>query len=87
MKRPVDIEIQNMGDVINTRFTESNFVISGDESAIVYIQETPFYDAPFFVEKIDGQWSFQRNLIASQEFGLGGDVASCLDPAGLHWLR
>ena len=69
MKRPVDIEIHNMGDIINTRFTESNFVISADESALVYVQNLAFYNAPFFAEKVNGQWSFPRNLIASGEFG------------------
>jgi len=73
MKRPVDIEIQNMGDVVNTRFTESNFVISGDESVLVYVQELPFYDAPMFAEKVDGQWSYPRNLIPSVDLGPGVD--------------
>ncbi len=73
MTRPVDIDMENMGDVINTRFAESNFVVSGDETALAYIQELAFYDAPFFAEKVDGEWSYPRNLIASQEFGEGVD--------------
>jgi hypothetical protein len=73
MKRPVDIDIQNMGEFINGRYPETNFVISGDESAIVYVQKLPFYDAPLFMEKIDGEWSFERNLIPSEDLGPGVD--------------
>jgi len=69
----VDIDIRNMGDVVNSRSTESNFVVSGDETALVFIQKLAFYDAPLFGEKVDGQWSYPRNLIPSGELGPGVD--------------
>jgi hypothetical protein len=71
--RPVDIDMRNMGDVVNSRNTESNFVVSADESVLVYVQKLAFYDAPLFAEKVDGQWSYPRNLIASGELGPGVD--------------
>ncbi len=62
-KRPVDLELQNLGDRINTRFSDVNPVISGDETKIVYIQKQPFYDAVAYCEKIEDGWSFPRILM------------------------
>ncbi|MFC2115206.1 hypothetical protein ACFLTU_01935 [Bacteroidota bacterium] len=62
-KRPVDLEIQNLGDRINTRFSDVHPVISGDESKIVYIQKQPFYDAVAYCEKMEDGWSFPRILM------------------------
>jgi len=62
-QRPVDFDIENLGDRINTRFSDVNPVISGDESKIVYIQKQPFYDAVAFCEKMEDGWSFPRILM------------------------
>ena len=70
--KPIDIEILNLGDRINTRFSDVHPVVSGDETKMVFIQKQPFYDAPFFSEKVDGEWSFPRNLI--EEFGVDQDA-------------
>jgi len=77
--RPVDIDIKNLGDRINTRFSDVNPVVSGDETKMVYIQKQQFYDAVFFSEKIDGQWSYPRLIIP--ELGVDEDAY----PTGLSY--
>ncbi len=62
-KRPVDFEVWNLGDRINTRFSDVHPVISGDESKMVYIQKQPFYDALAYCEKMEDGWSFPRILM------------------------
>ncbi len=70
--RPVDIEIQNLGDRINTRFSDVQPVISGDESRLVFVQKQAFFDALAYSEKIDGEWSFPRVLM--EELQVDEDV-------------
>ena len=70
--RPIDFDILNIGDRINTRFSDINPVVSGDETKMVYIQKQQFYDAVFFSEKIDGVWSIPRNIIP--ELGVDEDA-------------
>jgi hypothetical protein len=70
--RPVDFDITNLGDRINTRFSDINPVVSGDETKMVYIQQQQFYDAVFFSEKVDGVWSYPRNIIP--ELGVDEDA-------------
>ncbi len=70
--RPVDIDIVNLGDRINTRFSDIDPVVSGDETKMVYIQKQQFYDAVFFSEKVDGVWSYPRNIIP--ELGVDEDA-------------
>ena len=71
-KRPVDIEIENLGDRINTRFSDVQPVISGDETKMVFIQKQAFFDALAYSEKIDGEWSFPRILM--EELQVDEDV-------------
>ncbi len=79
--RPVDIEIVNLGDRINTRFSDVQPVISGDESKLVFVQKQPFFDALAFSEKIDGEWSFPRILM--EELQVDEDVyPTCLSHDG-----
>ncbi len=61
--RPVDFDIVNVGDRINTRFSDVNPVISGNETRMVYIQKQPFYDAVAYCEKLEDGWSFPRILM------------------------
>lgn len=77
--RPIDLDIKNIGDRINTRFSDINPVVSGDETKMVYIQKQQFYDAVFFSEKIDEQWSYPRLIIP--ELGVDEDAY----PTGLSY--
>jgi hypothetical protein len=70
--RPVDIDIVNIGDRINTRFSDIDPVVSGDETKMVYIQRQQFYDAVFFSEKVGEVWSYPRNIIP--ELGVDEDA-------------
>ncbi|MBN1184756.1 MAG: PD40 domain-containing protein [Bacteroidales bacterium] len=80
-KRPIDYNFENLGDRINSRFADVRPVVSGNESAIAYVSELQFYDAVFYSEKVDGEWSYPRNLIP--EFGVDGDVyTTCLSYDG-----
>lgn len=63
MKKPLDMNITNVGDRINSNYSDINPVVSGDQSRMVYIQKQAFYDALFFSEKKNGVWSYPRNIM------------------------
>ncbi len=69
--RPVFYISENLGDIINTPFSEINPVISGDESTLVFTKKLKFYDAVFCSKKIAGEWSYPINL--TPQFGLDGN--------------
>ncbi len=73
-EKPVDIAIVNVGDPINTRFSDMRPVVSGDETKLVYLQKLQFYDAIFFSEKIDSIWSFPRNIMPVPELSVDEDA-------------
>jgi len=70
-KRPIKETETNLGEIINTRFSETNPVISYDETTIVYAAKLPFYEAMFYSKKVNGQWSTPINMIP--ELGIDGD--------------
>jgi hypothetical protein len=70
-KNPVDVTETNLGDIINTRFSETSPVVSTDENMIVYATKLPFYQAMFYSKKVDGKWSAPVNMIP--ELGIDGD--------------
>ena len=72
IKKPVDFDVTNLSDKINTRFADMNPVISGDESKMAFISKLQFYDAVFYTEKVNGEWTPPRNIIP--ELGVDGDV-------------
>ena len=76
---PVDFDVTNIGETINTRFSDINPIVSGNRERLVYVSEMQFYDATFFSEKIDGVWQPPRNIIP--ELGVDGDVY----PTALSW--
>ncbi len=76
---PVDYDIENLGETINTRFTDINPIVSGNGERLVYVSKMQFYDATYFSEKVDGVWQPPRNIIP--ELGVDGDVY----PTSLSW--
>jgi hypothetical protein len=70
-KRPIEVKYINLGKTINTRFSETNPVISQDETMLVYAVKLPFYQAMFYSNKTDGQWGAPVNMIP--ELGADGD--------------
>jgi len=71
-KKPVDMDIKNLGSILNTRFSDINPVVSGDEKSIVYVSKLQFYDAAFYSTKENGEWTPPRNIVP--ELGVDGDV-------------
>ncbi len=61
----------NMGEKVNQRFEETNPVVSGDESIMAFNRKLQFYDAVFYVELKNGQWSEPVNL--TPFFGVDGN--------------
>lgn len=47
----------NLDEPVNSRFSESNPVVSGNEEVIVFTRKLPFYDGVFFSRKVDGEWT------------------------------
>ncbi|NBC82039.1 MAG: hypothetical protein GVY19_01530 [Bacteroidetes bacterium] len=75
MQKPIYYQTTNMGDYINTRFSERNAVISGDGKTLIFTRELQFYDAVFISHRQpNGQWSNPVNL--TPEFGLDGNSYS-----------
>jgi hypothetical protein len=72
MKEPVVYREYNLGPVINTRFSETNPVVSADGKTLVFVAKLQFYDALFFSKMKDGEWSKPVNLIPY--LGVDGDV-------------
>ncbi len=81
MKKPIDIDSENLGSKINTRFADINPVVSGDETKMAFISRLQFYDAIFYTEKVNGEWLAPRNIVP--ELGVDGDVyPTCLSYNG-----
>jgi tetratricopeptide (TPR) repeat protein len=81
MKKPIDFDVENIGQPLNTVFADKRPVLSGDDTKIVFISELRFYDAIFYSEKIDGIWQNPRNIVP--ELGVDGDVyPTCLSYNG-----
>lgn len=62
MRRPAYIVEKNLGSTVNSRFSESNPVISADEQTLLFTRQLPFYDAVFWSVKANGKWSEPVNL-------------------------
>jgi hypothetical protein len=71
IKKPIDVDKTNLGKDINTRYSETNPVVTPNEDVLVYATKLPFYDALFYTRKIDGQWTKPINIIP--ELGVDGD--------------
>ncbi len=56
-EKPLFVEYENLGPIINSRFPDINPVISGNQKAIVYVQAQQFGDFVFNSKYIDGEWS------------------------------
>ena len=72
MKDTVIYRRFNLGPEINTRFSETNPVVSADGKTLVFVSKLQFYDALFFSKMKDGKWSKPLNLIPY--LGVDGDV-------------
>lgn len=71
MKIPVYVKMENLGGVINDRFSDNNPVVSEDESILVYNKAASLQDFIYFTKKINGKWSVPVNIIP--DLGLGNE--------------
>ena len=67
MKVPLFVRKENLGNVINDRYSDINPVISGDENSMVYNKTGGIQDYLFYTQKVNGKWTEPINLI--QFFG------------------
>jgi len=65
---------ENLGDIINSQYSDINPVISGDGASMVYTRKLIFYDAIFYSKKDSGKWAYPVNL--TPEFALDGNSYS-----------
>ena len=78
-QNPLFLKYNNLGEPVNTRFSDYNPVVSGDGTKMVYTRALPFFDGVFFSEKVNGTWSNPIDLT----FQLGVDED--LYPCALSW--
>ncbi len=58
------IEKENLGEPVNSSFTERNAIVSGNGKMIVFTRELQFYDAAFFAYiDEDGNWGEPQNFM------------------------
>lgn len=72
VKSPIYMAKSSFEPIVNTRFAESNPVLSGDGTTLIFNRKLQFYNAVFIVsKKDDGSWKVPYNL--TSDFGLDGD--------------
>ncbi len=72
VENPVFFLEENLGERINTRFSETNPVVSGNKSVLVFTRKLPFYDGVFFSVKDEGEeWSWPMEI--TPQIGSDGD--------------
>jgi tetratricopeptide (TPR) repeat protein len=71
---PDYVIMENLGEIINSQFSDINAVISGDESTLIFTRKLRFYDAVFHSKKVDGNWEYPINL--TPDFALDGNSYS-----------
>lgn len=69
INKPLFLNFRNLGDPVNSRFSDYNPVVSADGRMLLFMRKLQFYDAVFFSKNIDGEWSNPENLT----FQLGED--------------
>ena len=69
MKVPIYVKKENLGSVINGRFSDFNPVISANEDILVFNRSEQFQDFVYFSKKVNNKWTEPVDIIP--EFGLG----------------
>ncbi len=58
----IDYDLINLGEAINSDFSEERPVISGDGNTLVFIRKLKFYDAIFCSRKVNDVWTQAVNI-------------------------
>jgi outer membrane protein OmpA-like peptidoglycan-associated protein/tetratricopeptide (TPR) repeat protein len=61
-ENPVYVIQNNLGDIINTSFSDFNPVVSADENVMVFMTALKFYNALKYAKKVDGKWTEPINI-------------------------
>lgn len=61
-KQPLEVIYTNLGDTVNTHFSENNAIVSGDDSILIFYARLRFYPAVFYSHKENGVWSVPENI-------------------------
>jgi hypothetical protein len=70
MTMPVDIDLHPLGTTINTRYSETNPVVSGNGERMAFITKQPFFDEALFIEKVDGEWTLPMSITSMLGFDM-----------------
>jgi tetratricopeptide (TPR) repeat protein len=65
---PVDIDLNLLDTLINTRYADIRPVLSGDGTRMAFVTRLPFYDAAFYTEKSGNGWSYPQLITQSLGF-------------------
>ncbi len=68
MTMPVDIDLYPVSQAVNTRYSETHPVISGDGNSMAFVTEQPFFDEALFIQKIDGEWTLPMSITSMLGF-------------------
>jgi outer membrane protein OmpA-like peptidoglycan-associated protein/Tol biopolymer transport system component len=88
MKNPAPIYKENLGKSYNSSMNNFQGIYSGDNNSMAYMTAQKFYDAAFFVKKINGTWSNPMNITPQIESD-GNQYVSALsfDGTKLYLVR
>ena len=62
IKNPAPIHKENLGRTYNTSLNNFSAVFSGEENTMAYMTAQKFYDAVYFVKKVNGEWTNPINI-------------------------
>ncbi len=81
IKAPVKFHQTNLGNMFNTNMNNFHAVLSGNDSVMAFMSERKFYDAVYFVRKLNGRWTNPVNI--TPQIQSDGDQFVCsLSPNG-----
>jgi len=62
MENPINVHVENLGPIINSRFSDYNPVVSADENVLIFTSFWESVDLIFMSRKINGIWSQPINI-------------------------
>jgi outer membrane protein OmpA-like peptidoglycan-associated protein len=62
IKNPAPIHKENLGRTYNTSLNNFSAVFSGEDNSMAYMTAQKFYDAVYFVKKVNGEWTNPINI-------------------------
>ena len=82
-ENPVYVIQENLGEVINTEFSDFNPVLSADENVMVFMTSLKFYNALKYSKKVDGKWTEPINITPEIQSD-GNQFANSLSKDGMQ---